>query len=742
MSDTHSPPGTSSHTPRNRRATRFERLRSRRRLSFRRWLLAHMYDILCLLREARVPLIGFLVVMASGVFYWMHIYQGTDYTPGQALFETMRMLALEHSEKFPHDLPGQLLFFAVPIFGLGFVFQGVLDFGRLLLDKSNRMEDWQDSLARTYHNHVIICGLGSVSYRVAMELLESGYDVVVIEEDWDAEFVRDALMLKVPVIHGDALYERVLLRAGIMRAHSLVAAISDDLLNIKIALEAQRVRPDLHVVLRVFNEELDHNLERSQFGPNTVFSSSALAAPTLAAGAVCRGIMYALPLPDVLLGISEVQVTPGGYLDSRIDLIEERFNVQVIGYRSQNARRPAATDVWQHHISPDMRLYGGDSVLLLGTLYALGEAWQHGQTCNQIMATLNCDIQQHVTPQYNTVIVCGLGTVGSRVVKELHRLDPRPEIVVICDTLTRDTFMEEMQELDVTIIQGDARTREVLYAAGIERAYSVVAVTANKLINVQICLTARHIRSDIDLVLRVFSDVLAEQLEGMFGIHTTYSISELGAITLAAASVVKGTSYAIDIGDQLMSTGRIEVQPGDGFAGQTIAAIREQHGMVVVALQRDERRFLLPHDPDAPGSLFVAPLQPGDIITVLAEIHVIARLQRQDGAESEAKAAGVRQLAYPYTDIPTATWPGKRASSVAPAPPPVELPPEPAEPAAEPAAPAPASDEPPRAAASGDVPLTEIFSHDWLEQLQRTEAAPAAPAGAAASRNGQHHAED
>jgi hypothetical protein len=159
--------------------------------------------------------------------------------------------------------------------------------------------------------------------------------------------------------------------------------------------------------------------------------------------------------------------------------------------------------------------------------------------------------------------------------------------------------------------------------------------------------------------------------------------------------------------------------------------------MVVVALQRDERRFLLPHDPDAPGCLFTAPLQPGDIITVLAEIHAVARLQRQDEAESEAKAAGVRQLAYPYTDIPTATWPGKRVNT----PPPVELSPEPAEPAAEPAAPAPASDEPPRAAASGDVPLTTCFSHDWLEQLQRTEAAPAAPAGAAASRNGQQHAE-
>jgi Trk K+ transport system NAD-binding subunit len=683
----------------NRRATRFERLRARHRTTFRRWLIAHLYDIRSLLNEARVPLIGFCIVMASGTLYWTHVYAGGQMTTGAALYETMTMLALEQDTNFPQDPLGRLLFFAIPIFGLGFIFQGVLDFGRLLLDKSARIEDWQTSLARTYSGHVIICGLGSVSYRVAMELLESGSEVVVIEEDWHSEFVRYALQLKIPVVHGNALEEEVLEHAGIWRAHSLIAATSDDMLNIKLALAAQRTRPNMHVVLRVFNEQLDYSLERSQFGPNTVFSSSALAASTLAAAAVCRGIEYALPLHDVLLGLTELTVLRGGYLDSRVDIIEQRFNVQVVAYKPESQRgKNSSSDNgagWQRQVQPDTRLYSGDRVVLLGTLYSIGATWEHGQMCDEIRASLGSDIQYHLTPQYNRVIVCGLGTVGYRVVAELHAMQPRPEIVVVCDEAPRDALSEEVEALGITIIKGDARTKEVLHTAGIDEAYSVVAVTSSKLTNVQICLAARQVRSDIDMVLRVFSDDLAGQLEAVFGIQTTYSSSVLAASTLAAAAVVRGTGYAIDIGECLMATANVTVRDGDDFAGQTVHAIREQHGIIVATVQRDERRFLLPQDPDDSTRLWTQPLQAGDEITVLADIHTVGRV-RTNRVTYAPTTPQPRQLAYPSTNIPTATWPGKSLHSSQIATP-------------ETAAPPPA---PPHA----------VPTQHWLEQLQRVDA--------------------
>lgn len=680
-----------------RRSTRFERLRSKRRTSFRRWVAAHIYDLGMLFHEARVPLTGFFIVMASGTLYWTHIYENEQYGLGAALYETMTMLALEQDTSFPPDPLGQFLFFAIPIFGLAFIFQGVLDFGRLLLSKNSRMEDWQRSLARTYKNHIIVVGLGSVSYRIVLELLEAGYDVVVIEQNWESEFVRRTMQLKVPVVHGDALEEPILAQAGLWRSHALVVATSNDLLNIKIGLEARRIRPALHVVLRVFNDQLDRNLEQTQFGPNTVFSSSALAAPTLAAAAVCRGIHYAMPLDNVLLGVTELTVTRGGFLDSRVETIEERFGVQIIAYQ-RTETRAARAQPWNRHVRPRDRLYGGDKVLLLGTLYAIGEAWQHGQSCHHIMASLGSDIQQHLSPDYNIIVVCGLGTVGYRVVRQLYRMEPRPEIVVVYNDIDSDELQEEVRALDVTMIRGDARTKKVLYEAGIDRAYSVVAVTSDKLTNVQICLTARQIRRDIDLVLRVFSDELAQQLEGVFGIQTTYSTSVLASTTMAAAAVVRGIGYAIDIGDQLLSTTSFRVRAGDEFVGQTITDIREQHGLTIIALWRGGQQIVLcedstgQHIPDGPA------LMADDKVVVLAEIHTAARLhhQQEPMLSPAALRQEQRQLSYPFTNIPTATWPGKGATRTVK---PLISPP------------------------SNDVPRRPIMvSHHWLEQLQRVDS--------------------
>jgi Trk K+ transport system NAD-binding subunit len=632
--------------------TRWERLRRTHRISFRRWLKAFLYDVLTLLREARIPLLGFLIVMASGTLYLRYVYaDGQQFTTLRAaLYETMTMLALEQDAGFPADLLGQFLFFAIPILGLAFVFQGVLDFGRLLLDKSSRLEDWQVSLASTYQDHIIVCGLGRVSYRLVLQLLESGYEVVVIEPDWESEFVQDTLALNVPVIHGDARSVRALRQAGIFRARGMVSAISNDLTNIEVALAARRIRKDLHVVLRIFNEHLDYNLERSKFGRNTAFSSSALAAPTLAAAAVCQGIKFALPLPEVRLGITELTVSAGGYLDSLVHRIEQRFHVQVIGYTCDQA---GSTTRWRHRIHPSTRLYGGDRVLLLGTLHNLGKVWKHAHESNRIMQTLGIGIAQQPTPEYDTVIICGMGKVGYRVVKALCQMQTELKIVVICriDT-TRERFINELQKLGVCFVNGDARSEGVLREAGIERAFSVAAVTSDALSNLRIGLTAREIRSNIHLVLRVFSDVLAEQLETILGFQTTFSTSVLAAPTLSAAVVVKDTGYAVDIGDRLFSAARLSVQPGDEFTGQYPARLREENGMVVVSIRRRERLMLLPLTVN--NSIYASntPLQVGDEIVVLADIHIIARLRMQ-GAESavDSNTLGAMRESTPHQEV-------------------------------------------------------------------------------------------
>ena len=160
-----------------------------------------------------------------------------------------------------------------------------------------------------------------------------------------------------------------------------------------------------------------------------------------------------------------------------------------------------------------------------------------------------------------------MGKVGIRVVHQLMQMNPRPRIVGVRLPGDEATLVRKILPLEnVTIVEGDARNPEVLAQAGLERAYSVVAVTSDDLINLQIGLAARHARPTVYLVLRTFSDVLAERLTEMFGIRTTCNTSALAGPTLAAASLVSGVRHAFYAGIQLFTAANITLKTGGAGA--------------------------------------------------------------------------------------------------------------------------------------------------------------------------------
>jgi Trk K+ transport system NAD-binding subunit len=579
----------------------------RRRYPLWRLIRANFYDLVLLLRESWIVLAGFVFLVFAGTLYLVS-YERIGLMV--ALYETLKLLTLQSSLGLPANPLGLALFFLIPLLGLALIFQSVLNFGRLLLDKGSRREAWQVALASTYRDHVIVCGLGRVSLRVVMQLIESGHEPVVVERDWGSEFVERALNLKVPVIKGDARELATLRQAGLPRARAVVAAIDDDLSNIEIALTARAARLDLRVILRVFGEELDQNLERG-FGANSAFSASALAAPTYVAASVSREVDYVLPIGDGLLGITQITIQPNSQLSGFVRAIEEQHSIRVLTHQDATGRaiRP----------DPMRQLDSHDRVTLLGPLADL-ESLRLKNIRGSKLGMLMPQRLQHPTEQYDTAVVCGLGKVGYRVVQQLYRLNPRPRIVVVRLGDGRPEFPQRISQLDgVQTIVGDARDPEVLREAGVERAYSVAALTSDDLLNLQIGLAARRVRPDVHVVLRVFSDVLAEKLADMFGIRTIYSTSALAGPTLAAAAVLGDIAHAFSADGKLFSADQVVVHAGDPLDGRTVGDIRSQHDALIIALRRDGALCRLPQ--------ITTTLTPGDEVTLLASLTALARMR-------------------------------------------------------------------------------------------------------------------
>jgi Trk K+ transport system NAD-binding subunit len=572
---------------------------------------ANLYDLALLARESSTVLVGFALVALIGTLYF-HFFYRPRLDLHLALYQAVKLLLFASEEKLPADLPGQALFFAAPLLGLALLAQGALNFGRLILDKSNRRDAWQVALASTYRRHVIVCGLGHVGLRVVTLLLEAGSDVVVIERDAASEFISRALHLKVPVVIGDAREPATLGQAGLKYARAIVADVNNDLLNIEIALAARAGQPGIKTILRIFSEELDRNLERS-FGLNTVFSVPALAAATLAAAAVSHQIDYVLTLDDNadLLGVSHLTIQAGSEFAGPLWKFEEGEGVRVLAYENAAGRagQPLAAQ----------ELKAGDRLVVLGSLDAL-ETLSLKVLSGDQMGALSTGRGGQPGQRLDHVVVCGLGKVGYRVVQRLYGLHPRPQITVIHVDDGEISFSKQIRGLEgVRRIIGDARDIETLQKAAVHQATTIAAVTSDDLVNLQIGLAARRAHPHLHLVLRVFSDTLAEKLGELFHISTTYSTSELAGSTLAAAAILGGVSQAFFVGNRLLASDGYVVRAGARLVGKRVQAIRDEEQALVIALRREGRLMTLP-----PLEMVVAA---EDELTLLGGLDALGRLR-------------------------------------------------------------------------------------------------------------------
>ena len=121
--------------------------------------------------------------------------------------------------------------------------------------RQERGQIWQQALAKTTPNPLVICGLGRVGYRIAAHLHAEGYPVIGVEAIRtplvDALIDRD-----MPVILGDIRNIDVLRNASVPRAKQVLICTHDDLTNIMAANHIREMNPDAVLILRLFDDDI------------------------------------------------------------------------------------------------------------------------------------------------------------------------------------------------------------------------------------------------------------------------------------------------------------------------------------------------------------------------------------------------------------------------------------------------------------------------------------------------------
>lgn len=219
------------------------------------------------------------------------------------------------------------------------------------------------------------------------------------------------------------------------------------------------------------------------------------------------------------------------------------------------------------------------------------------------------------------VIVCGLGRVGLRVIRWI--LDLGEEVVVI-DNRPDNQFVGEIRRWGVPVIIADARRSGALKDAGIEAAESIVPCTSDDLMNLSIALEARQLVPGIKVVLRMFDNHLAANVEKGFDIHTAFSIPDLSAPAFAAAATRAPLDYAFSYDEEeeksLLTITKFTVVSESSLVGYTIRQLEAEFDVAVIA-HRSNGKFQL--HPKGDAVLCV-----GDRFVLSAPIHELNRIAK------------------------------------------------------------------------------------------------------------------
>jgi Trk K+ transport system NAD-binding subunit len=206
--------------------------------------------------------------------------------------------------------------------------------------------------------HFIVCGFGRIGYRIVCLLLRLGEAVTVVttqvRDDWEDNMRRQGVVF----ILGDARNEQLLIEAGIHQACALIVAIDQDIANIEIALDARRLRPDLPIVVRIFDRNLARQMETT-FDLRRALALSSLAAPIFAAAAMGERIIGSFRHDDTILVVGRLTVAAHSPLVGRtIREVSKRHRLATLMRESVAGRIIAP--------SQETPLCAGDRLTLVG----------------------------------------------------------------------------------------------------------------------------------------------------------------------------------------------------------------------------------------------------------------------------------------------------------------------------------------------------------------------------------------
>lgn len=323
-----------------------------------RMLRAAWRDTSALWREFRRPILAFLLATLGGGWLYgeLLVLAGYPRVPYIDLpYMMVMMMLLESFTTVPPEPYLIAFWYVMPVIALYVVGQGVIDFGRLFFNRGERRAAWEEAVASTYRNHIVVMGIGHVGMRVVRALHEMGSEVVAIDMDEPDNPLADVTDLHIPLIEGDGRQAAILEKAGMRYAQALIVCTANDFVNLEVCVRAREMNANARIVVRMWDTQLSNHLKRS-INAETL-SASDLAAPAFAGMAVGAQVAPMMQIRDENYSLIRLQIERGSFMDgSTIAALQDENDMDIVLFERD--------DQVEVHPEGDLPVRAGDTLVI------------------------------------------------------------------------------------------------------------------------------------------------------------------------------------------------------------------------------------------------------------------------------------------------------------------------------------------------------------------------------------------
>lgn len=209
---------------------------------------------------------------------------------------------------------------------------------------------------------VCIIGLGKFGYKLGMNLLEQGHNVVGIDTNHEA--VEKAQKLFTQVFEADSSHKEALEQIGVSDMTHVLVSVGDSIAASTMITMYLKELGVPNVWVKATNE--DHAKLLTKIGADQVIIPEHIAAKRLADQIAIPGIIQRLTF-DADMIIRELEINKfSGKTIREIDLTN-RYGVQIIAVKKEGAQS------YKYIPRADDRLSEGDIVIVIGDVKSLSQ---------------------------------------------------------------------------------------------------------------------------------------------------------------------------------------------------------------------------------------------------------------------------------------------------------------------------------------------------------------------------------